>query len=655
MDNEDLASASGSGFPSGMKKKQKLDDSVDDKHKAVVDSFPQEEEEEEENEEVVEKRRYRSMAKVAIGYLINPTVENSTITEMVHIVCPTFSLDTSKLQTAILELYREGKEKIKNLLKDAQGKLTLSCEWMVLGDWKWTSEDIVGPILHQDFLVVSVYFADESFKMRKWILAYHPHPPEDMKVKDVYLDSFKNVVKDYEIESKVSTLLVPNDVDLGLDGFRKWIEERGRESQINSNVFLIYCCSDIFRLMVDDMYKDIRMSWLMDRVRILLGWESDGRLYPTHWTHTLHKLQTAVDMEARDVFEEKKYDYYDHPSDEEWIRIRTFCKLAGCIYKVAKELFDGEYPTANVYFHLLAELRLMLNQEVKNGDGEYFLSKAKEVSERFDKYWNEMFLVLATASVLDPRFKMKYLDFYCSKNSDEGLKAETVVDHLRSVYTCYRASDTRPQLERAVEPTPRCFMYMFEDELEEVEEKKYLDFYCSKNSDEGLKAETVVDHLRSVYTCYRASDTRPQLERAVEPTPRCFMYMFEDELEEVEEKKPDGYGDFAFFQEYLKFEGCSREFHESELDAYFREPVLEWSKDFDALDWWRKESSKYPILSRVARDVLSIPVSRGTSTRAYVADKRECPEFIVSLEGELLNAMMCGESWPATLIWPSRF
>lgn len=28
-----------------------------------------------------------------------------------------------------------------------------------------------------------------------------------------------------------------------------------------------------------------------------------------------------------------------------------------------------------------------------------------------------------------------------------------------------------------------------------------------------------------------------------------------------------------FFQEYLKFEGCSREFYESELDAYFREPV----------------------------------------------------------------------------------
>ncbi|KAH0891499.1 hypothetical protein HID58_053928 [Brassica napus] len=218
---------------------------------------------------------------------------------------------------------------------------------------------------------------------------------------------------------------------------------------------------------------------------------------PTVENSTITEM--AVDMEAKDVFEEEKYDYYDHPSDEEWVRIRTFCKLTGCIYKVAKELFDGD-----------------------------------------------------------------------------------------------------------------------------------------------------------LYSRYGASEIRPLPERL--PAPRCFMYMFEDELEEEEEKKPDGYGDFAFFQEYLKFEGCcSREFHESELDSYFKEPVLEWSKDFDALDWWRNESSQYPILSRVARDILSVPISRGTSTRAYVADKRECPEFIVALEGKLLNAMMCGESWPATLIWPSRY
>ncbi|CAD5323334.1 unnamed protein product [Arabidopsis thaliana] len=445
-----------------MKKKQKLDDSVDDE--ALEE----------------EKRRYRSMAKVAIGYGINPSDDNSVIPEMIHTVCPDFSLDTSKLKSAILEMHEEGKEKVKKMLKDGEGKLTLCYEWF------WTSDDIDEPILNEDFIGISAYFADENWKMKKWILGYHPRA--SLCLKDIYVDSIKNVILDYEMESKVSTLLMPNYGDLGVkafDDFRKWIEEKGK-NLIGSRVFLIYCCSDIFRLMVDDMFKDINI-WLMGRVRLLVGW---GRMVPTNWDVTLYNLQKAVDMEATNVFEEEEdYQDYEQPSDEEWIKIKTFCKLAGCIYKVAKELFDGD--------------------------------KAKEIVKRFDKYWNDMFLVMATASVLDPRFKLNYLQFYCSKNED-----------------------------------------------------------------------------------------------------------------------------FVLFQEFLKYEGSSREFHESELDSYLKEPVMEWKKDFNALEWWREENSKYPILSGVARDILSIPITRGTSHHAYVADKRECPDFIVYMEAKLVNAMMCSESWP---------
>lgn len=304
-----------------------------------------------------------------------------------------------------------------------------------------------GPVLHEDFIVISAYFADAKFKMNKWIL-------------------------DYEIESKVSTLLVPNYGDLGVkafDDFRKWIQESGK-SQINPSVFLVYCCSDIFRLMVDDMYKEIGF-WVMERVRMLVGW---GRMAPTNWNVTLRSLQRAVDMEAKNVFEEEEdYDDYEKPDDEEWIKIKTFCKLATCIYKVAKELFEGEYPTANVYFHLLAELKKMLNEELKNGDDEYFVDKAKEIVERLDKYWNDMFLVLATASVLDPRFKMKYLEFYCSKN--EGSKGETVLDYLRNLYSSYAASEVRPQPEDgdgAVYRNPDWIKHILEEDEEEEKRER---------------------------------------------------------------------------------------------------------------------------------------------------------------------------------------
>lgn len=195
-----------------MKKKQKMDDS----------SSLEE-----------EKRRYRSMAKVAIGYGINPSVENSVITEMVHTVCPDFSLDTSKLKSAVLEMHEEGKENVKKMLKDGEGKLTLCYEWFVLGDW--TSDGIDGPILNEDFIGISAYFADENWKMNKWILGYHPR--ESLCVKDIYVDSIKNVILDYEIESKVSTLLMPNYSDLGVKAFDTKMDRREREKSYPSSSF----------------------------------------------------------------------------------------------------------------------------------------------------------------------------------------------------------------------------------------------------------------------------------------------------------------------------------------------------------------------------------------------------------------------------------
>uniref|UniRef100_A0A1J3I235 Zinc finger BED domain-containing protein DAYSLEEPER n=1 Tax=Noccaea caerulescens TaxID=107243 RepID=A0A1J3I235_NOCCA len=211
----------------------------------------------------------------------------------------------------------------------------------------------------------------------------------------------------------------------------------------------------------------------------------------------------------------------------------------------------------------------------------------------FDKYWDDMFLVLATASVLDPRFKMKHLDLSFTVQRTKAQK-------LKPFWTIYAIYILATQLAISV-----------------------------RNQNMGM-----VQFYRN---------------------PDWYKYILEEDEEEEKrerakekEKKADAYEGFVFLQEYLKFEGSStsRELQEAELDSYLKEPVLDWNKDLNALEWWKEESQKYPILSRIARDILSIPVSRGTSHRAYVADKRGCPDFIISLEAKLVNAMMCSESWP---------
>ncbi|KAF2548202.1 hypothetical protein F2Q70_00023247 [Brassica cretica] len=411
-------------------------------------------------------------------------------------------------------------------------------------------------------------------------------------------------------------------------------------------VFLVYCCADLFRLMVHHVFNDFSGKLLED-LRMIVGW---GKCSSENWNLWVSNLQRAVDMKNEDEFSKDEiYDDYDKPSDEEWVKIETFARLVGCMYKVAVELFEGGYSTSNVYFYLLAELKVMLEKELEGADSDYFRCNAKWMLKRFDKYWDHMFLVLATASVLDPRFKMKYLEFYCSKNKvcDEASKAETVLDYLRSLYARYAASDICQK--------PICSVAKVDskeegengdgggeedhDEIQDGEED--YDEEQGENEEDydeelGEGEEDCEDDEEEEYDEEEDGEEKYDSDSSEEA---------EREARKTREKKTDACKDFAFFQEFLKFEGSAREFGEPELDCYLREPVMEWNKDFKALDWWREEGHKYPVLSRVSRDILSIPISRATSYYAYGMDRREPPAFVVSLEAEVANAMMCSKKW----------
>ncbi|KAL1202645.1 Zinc finger BED domain-containing protein RICESLEEPER 3 [Cardamine amara subsp. amara] len=338
---------------------------------------------------------------------------------------PYLPFRVSQLERQVLKIHKERKDKVKKFLKNFQGKLTISYD-LVAHDDEWDNSYSID--FHKDFVCMSAHFVDHKCKVGKWILGYYPI--EYVRGEKVALYRIKNIIHDYEIEDKVSALLVSNYRGLGrkaFDCFRKWIEKKRGKISNNPFFFRIYCCSDLFRLMARDLFGN--MDSLLEDIRVMVGW---GKMTSTNWNVSLCNLQGALDMEDKNVFaEDEYYQEFDQPSDEDWIMIRTFCKLGGCIYKVAKELFEGEYSTSNLYFHLLAELKVMLNQELASGDTKYFRRKAKKILKRFDKYWKIMFLVLATASVLDPRFKMKYLQFYCSKEiaNHEGSKAETVLDY----------------------------------------------------------------------------------------------------------------------------------------------------------------------------------------------------------------------------------
>ncbi|KAK8918232.1 hypothetical protein KSP39_PZI022073 [Platanthera zijinensis] len=72
---------------------------------------------------------------------------------------------------------------------------------------------------------------------------------------------------------------------------------------------------------------------------------------------------------------------------------------------------------------------------------------------------------------------------------------------------------------------------------------------------------------------------------------------------------------------------------------------LEDQVDFDILSWWKVNSLRFPILSQVARDVLSIPISIVASESAFSTGGRILDTFRSSLSPKTVEALVCGRVW----------
>ncbi|KAL4564242.1 hypothetical protein LXL04_028299 [Taraxacum kok-saghyz] len=201
---------------------------------------------------------------------------------------------------------------------------------------------------------------------------------------------------------------------------------------------------------------------------------------------------------------------------------------------------------------------------------------ATDMKEKFDKYWGECHLVMAIASVLDPRFKMKLIEF-----------------SFLSIYT---------DADKQIEEVKKALYMMYEEYLEihdiSVRESTSPGSSCSGNN--GL------------------------------------------------EKTPLGTG-WDAFGEFMKNDDLEKP-EKSELDIYleegvYREQGQKGMDSFKALEWWCVHKEKYRVLSKMAMDVLAIPVSTVASESTFSAGGRVIDAYRSSLGKETVQKLICGADW----------
>ncbi|KAL0423199.1 UNVERIFIED_CONTAM: putative AC transposase, partial [Sesamum radiatum] len=89
--------------------------------------------------------------------------------------------------------------------------------------------------------------------------------------------------------------------------------------------------------------------------------------------------------------------------------------------------------------------------------------------------------------------------------------------------------------------------------------------------------------------------------------------------------------------------GCG---HKSELDSYLNEEIeTDESPSFSITEWWKLHTPRFPILARLARVVLVMPISTVASESAFSIGGRIIDDFRASSTPKMAQALICCQDW----------
>ncbi|KAL8471939.1 hypothetical protein ACS0TY_029252 [Phlomoides rotata] len=437
------------------------------------------------------------------------------------------------------------------------------------------------------FMAVTAHHIDNNWKLHSRIIGFIfvpcPH------TSDVLCEALLECFLEWNIDRKISTVTVDNCSTN--DAMLNMLVQKLPDDALLLGGKLIHmrCCAHILNLIVEDGLDVIQGA--IDNIRDSVAyWSGTQKRWDkfeeaarqvrvtitkklvldckTRWNSTFFMLQTALDYKnifARLKFREAKYTCC--PSEDEWKMTNEICGKLKLFYD-ATELFSGtKYPTANLYFPNVCDIKLSLVDWSVCGV-EIIEKMAEKMIVKFDKYWSYVNGIMGVAIILDPRYKADLLEYYFGKIYvyDAELEVERILTLCR--------------------------------ELVEQYEKEYQKTDGHKN---GLTEANEVVGVASM-------------------------------------------SDFLTYASKKK-----RKPVRSELEQYLEKGILPPSaSDFDLLTWWRLNKSKYPILSRIAKDILAIPVSIVASESAFSTSGRLIGPHRSRLHTKTIEALMCAQSWLST-------
>ncbi|KAK2642511.1 hypothetical protein Ddye_024274 [Dipteronia dyeriana] len=238
---------------------------------------------------------------------------------------------------------------------------------------------------------------------------------------------------DWNIDRKLSALTVDNCstngkvIEFMLEKLNK------NDLWLNGQLYHMRCCTHILNLIVKDglavigdgieRIRDGVAYWVATPKRKERFVESARQLNieckqmlvldcKTIWNSTY--LMLTIASKYKTVFSclsARERQYRSVPQEKDWELASKLDDNLRKFYEVT-EMFSGtKYPTTNLFFLEVCEIRLSLSDWLTSKT-EVIRKMAKNMIQKHEHYWGVLHGVMVVATILDPRYKLKLIGFY---------------------------------------------------------------------------------------------------------------------------------------------------------------------------------------------------------------------------------------------------
>ena len=268
--------------------------------------------------------------------------------------------------------------------------------------------------------------------------------------------------------------------------------------------------------------------------------------------------------------------------EDDWFICERFVSFLEFFYDSTVLLSGIYYPTSPLVLHQICEITDLF--ETYRNDM-LFKPIVEKMEAKFRKCWSEIPLLYCLAIVLDPRVKLSGL----------GNVLSHIGAHLDIDYTP-QVVNTREKLFEIYAVYENKFGNLTTQQTQQDQstrpKKKFWNFISS--------------HHGSSSSSSTASVMAPPL------TPTTTQYRELNKYLETEFSVIDG---------------------------------ADNDDNFKILAWWRLQATRFPVLSILARDILTIPVSTVSSESAFSTAGRILEERRTSLTPEMVEVLICLKDW----------